>query len=209
MTGTITVKGEGTANAVPDLLDLLIGIETRRAGAAEAFSELGRTSQAVVAVLRDSGVGDRGLRTGGLGLRAEIVWQDGVQRVSGYVASTQLSARLRTWESAAAIIGSVVSAGGDDTRINGLEPGFANPAAVALRARELAWADALAKAEQLASLAGSRLGRVVTIDEGPPAPSPVPVALARAAAVESVDLEAGEASVSATVTVCWDLHAGP
>ena len=51
-----------------------------------------------------------------------------------------------------------MAAGGNDVRLNGLELGFADPAAVYARAREAAWQDALATAGHFASLAGASPG---------------------------------------------------
>lgn len=208
MTRTITVHGTGNASAVPDLLSLTVGIETRRQGAAEAFSEAGRASRAVIAELRKHGVADADVRTGTLALRGEIAWQEGSPRVSGYVAVTQLLITLREMDRAADIISATVGAGGDDVRINGLEAGFADSAAVTALARESAWQEAKTKAEHLASLAGAVLGKVVSIEENPPASGPVPVTMARAAAVEPVEIAPGESSVTAAVTVRWELRSG-
>ena len=99
-----------------------------------------------------------------------------------------------------------MSAGGNDVRVNGLELGFADAAAVTARAREAAWADALAAAEQLASLAGCRLGKVLSVVQEPAHSAPVPVSrMQRAAAVDPLTIETGSSSVSASVEVAWEL----
>jgi uncharacterized protein YggE len=77
---------------------------------------------------------------------------------------------------------------------------------VTARAREAAWAEALATARHFASLAGARLGKVVSIAQQPGSPAPIPMArIQRAAAAEPLTVEAGESSVSATVAVVWEL----
>ena len=65
-----------------------------------------------------------------------------------------------------------MAAGGNDVRLNGLDLGFADPAAVMARAREAAWQDALAAATQFAALAGAELGPVVSVPQQPGPPGP-------------------------------------
>jgi uncharacterized protein len=58
-----------------------------------------------------------------------------------------------------------VTASGDAARVHGLGLVVGDPAAALAAARELAWRDARARAEQYAALAGTTLGRVLRIDE--------------------------------------------
>lgn len=208
-TRTITVTGTGTAEAPPDLLTISVGVECRRDSVGAAYADAGRASSAVSGALRGHGVADNDIRTSGLNVRPELVWRDGAgQQVTGYVTSTVLTVRLRQVPAASAVIAAIVDAGGDDVRLNGLELGFSDESAVAALARESAWQDAVATAEQLASLASARLGAVVSIAEHADLPGPVPVArIQRAAASEAISVEAGHASVGASVTVAWELEA--
>ncbi|MET3923266.1 SIMPL domain-containing protein [Arthrobacter sp. UYEF20] len=204
---TISVTGSGSAEAEPDLLTLSIGVECRRENVGAAYGDAGGASAAITAVLREHGIQDRDITTSGLNVRAELNWQEGRgQTVSGYLASSMLSVRIRELAASSEIIAAAVAAGGDDVRLNGLEFGFADPAAVAARAREAAWADALVTAGHFASLAGAELGKVVSLAQLSGFPAPIPVArMQRAVAVESLTVEAGESSVSATVGVVWEL----
>lgn len=205
---TITVTGTGTAEAPPDLLTISVGVECRRASVGAAYADAGTTSAAVSGALRQHSVADTDIRTSGLNVRPELVWRDGEgQHVAGYVASSVLTVRVRQMAAASTVIAAVVEAGGDDVRLNGLELGFADESAVMARAREAAWQDAAAAAEQFASLASARLGAVVSVAEQPLSSGPVPVAkLERAVASDAISVEAGHASLGASVTVVWELH---
>lgn len=204
---TITVTGTGSAEAPPDLLTISVGVECRRDGVGAAYADAGTASGAVSGALRQHGVADADIRTSGLNVRPELVWRDGEgQKVAGYVASSVLTIRFRDVAAASGVIGAVVDAGGDDVRLNGLELGFADESAVMAQAREAAWQDAAAAAEQFASLASARLGAVVSVAEHPLGSGPVPAAtLERAAATDAISVEAGHASVGAGVTVVWEL----
>ena len=204
---TISVTGSGSAEAAPDLLTLSIGVECRREDVGAAYGDAGRSAAAITAALRGHGVADPDITTTGLNVRAEVNWQEGRgQVVSGYLASSMLSVRIRELRTASEAIAAAVAAGGNDVRLNGLELGFADPAAVSARAREAAWQDALTTAWHFASLAGASLGNVVSLVQQPGHQAPIPVAkMQRAAAVESLTVEAGESSISATVGVVWEL----
>jgi uncharacterized protein YggE len=205
---TIAVTGSGTAEAAPDLLTVSIGVECRREDVGAAYAAAGRAATGISESLREHGVGDPDISTSGLNVRADVVWKEGQgQTVAGYVASSVLSVRLRDVAGSSEIIAGAVAAGGNDVRLNGLELGFSDPAAVTARAREAAWLDALATARQFASLAGAELGPVTSVAQQPGIPAPIPVAkMQRAMATDSVGIEAGQSSVSATVGVVWELR---
>jgi uncharacterized protein YggE len=206
---TITVTGTGAAEAPPDLLTLSVGVECRRASVGSAYADAGTAAAAVSEVLRQNSVADADIRTSGLNVRPELVWREGEgQQVAGYVASSMLTVRVRRVAAASAIIAAVVDAGGDDVRLNGLELGFADESGVLAQAREAAWQDAVAAAETLAALGSAHLGAVVSVSEHPLSSGPVPVArMQRAAATEAISVEAGQASLGASVTVVWELLA--
>jgi uncharacterized protein YggE len=204
---TIAVTGSGSAEAAPDLLTLSIGVECRRDDVRTAYGDAGKISAAITAVLRDHGVGSPDITTSGLNVRAEVIWQEGRgQTLSGYLASSMLSVRIRELAGSSEIIAAAVAAGGNDVRLNGLELGFADPSALTARAREAAWQDALTTAQHFASLSGAELGKVISVTRQPGFQAPIPMAkMERAVAADALTVEAGESSVSETVSVVWEL----
>jgi uncharacterized protein YggE len=204
---SISVTGTGSADAVPDLLTLSIGVESRRDTVAEAYGEAGTRSAAITAELRQHGVDSADMSTSGLNVRAEVNWQDGrVQTVTGYLASSTLTVRIRGLSESSHILAATVAAGGDAVRLNGLSLGFTDPAAVEARAREAAWQDARTTAAHYAALSGTSLGKVLSLSQHTGFQTPIPVAkMQRAVAADSLTVEAGESSVTATVGVVWEL----
>ena len=102
---------------------------------------------------------------------------------------------------------STVEAGGDGARVDGIEFTHRDSASLQATARDAAFANARAKAEQFAGLSGQSLGEVRHITEGAG-----PVALPRgrmvAMAADSsggMPIDAGEGTISAIVTVTWAL----
>lgn len=204
---SISVTGTGSAEAVPDLLTLSIGVECRRDTVAEAYGDAGTRSAAITAELRQHGVDSADMSTSGLNVRAEVNWQDGHgQTVTGYLASSTLTVRIRGLSESSQILAAAVAAGGDAVRLNGLSLGFTDSAAVEARAREAAWQDARTTAEHYAALSGTGLGKVLSLTQHTGFQAPIPVAkMQRAVATDSIAVEAGESSVTATVGVVWEL----
>lgn len=204
---SISVAGTGSAEAVPDLLTVSIGVECRRETVAEAYGDAGTRSAAITSELRQRGVDSADLSTSGLNVRAELNWQDGRgQTVTGYLASSTLTVRIRELSASSQVLAAAVAAGGDAVRLNGLTLGFADSSAVEARAREAAWQDARTTAEHYAALAGTGLGRVLSLTQHTGFQAPIPVAkMQREVAVASLTVEAGESGVTATIGVVWEL----
>ncbi len=80
MNRSITVTGTASAKAVPDLVTLTLGVETRRDTAAKAYDDAAKAANAVAASLRAAGVSDVDLRTSGLNLRADLAGWKGKGR---------------------------------------------------------------------------------------------------------------------------------
>ncbi|MCM6774369.1 SIMPL domain-containing protein [Nocardia sp. CDC159] len=212
-TATVTTLGHGTASATPDRMQVTVSVETRASTVASAYNRAGERTAAVTAALRADGVRPADIATSGLSVHTETTWiEGGGSRITGYVASTSLTVSLRTDQDdsdPAAIIGHAVDAGGDDVRLGGLNLTFADQEALLVRARDAAWDNARAKAEQYALRADRKLGPVLEITEHTSAPSPIPhhagFLAAKAEAAAPVPIEYGESEVSATVRATWQL----
>jgi uncharacterized protein YggE len=96
----------------------------------------------------------------------------------------------------------VAALGGEGVRIDGVSLTPGHPQDALTQARDAAFADADAKARQLAALAGRTLGRVRWIDERPSGGEPRPMMAMRAAAAESMPVATGNAEVGVEITVC-------
>jgi uncharacterized protein YggE len=208
---TVTVVGNGTASATPDTALLHLGVETRGATPAEALDGCRRALEQVGAALRTEEVEPGRIATGGLDVQPD--WEDAQpgQRPAGYRATARLTARLAEPARAGLVAAAAVIAGGDAARVHGLALVVGDQARLLALAREEAWRDAHARAEQYAALAGVALGRVLRIEERVEAPRFMPVGdFARAAAVApGPPVELGETPLSATVTVTWTLAEPP
>ena len=150
---TVSVAGAGGATAVPDTALLQLGVEARGPTPAEALDACGRALDQVLAALDAEGVDSAARTTSSLELHEDWESRQQGQGPLAYVATARLTVRLSQPARAGQVAGAAVAVGGDAARIHGLGFAVDDLAAVAAAAREAAWRDALARAEQYAALA--------------------------------------------------------
>lgn len=205
---TIRQTGTGQAFATPDTVVAQVGVQVRADDVATAFTGAGEAARAVVAAVRAAGVAPADVATADLTLQAVETgpWED--RRLEGYAAGESLTVTVRDTAAAAAVLQAAATAAGDAARISSVTFAVSDGAAPAARAREAAFADAKARAEQYARLSGNALGAVLSItDEAAAAPRPEIMFAARTSGAPSGGpaLEAGEQAITARVTVEWEL----
>ena len=126
--------------------------------------------------------------------------------VVGYVAHQRLRLRVRDTGAVGALLEGLADAAGDAFGVDELGFEVEDPQPLHEQARAAAFADARARAEQYAALAGRLLGPVLRVEDGDGAA--VPVARGRAMAAESMaamPVAAGESQVHAAVVVRFGL----
>ena len=204
---TVTVAGAGAATAVPDTAVLQLGVETRGPTPTEALDACGRALDQILAALDAEGVEPSRRTTTGLELHEDWETRQPGRGPVAYLAGARLTVRLDRPAQAGQAAAAAVVAGGDAARVHGLDLVVGDPASVAAAARDAAWRDALARAEQYAALAGSALGPVLEIRETPPPPPDArPMRLMAAeAAPTPPSTEPGQTTVWSAVTA-WTLE---
>lgn len=199
---TITVVGTGTAAVSPDVvrLDLRIGHEA--ADVAAALSGASQGMATASRVVREQGVAQPDIRT----LDADVHQRfDKDGRATGFTAQQRLRVTVRQIESVGAILEAVAGQLGNALLVDQVALDVADRSEGLARAREAAFADGRAKAEQYAALAGAALGAVVEVAETGAVPLGGPVRAMREVAM-SMPIEAGDLELTASVTVRWLLH---
>jgi uncharacterized protein len=203
----VIVMGEGMASAVPDTVLLQLGVEVRGATPAEALEGCSRALEEVIAALRAAGVESPRLATGELSVHSDWEVVQGQKRPTGYRAAAGLTARLDVPARAGQVATAAVTAAGEAARLHGLALVVGDQAGVLAAAREAAWRDARARAEQYAALAGVALGPVLRIEDvGGAHHLPLRTLGFRAQAAAGPPVEPGEAEVRARVAVTWALR---
>lgn len=205
--GTVTVTGRANLSAAPDIANIRLGCQSVLPTVAEAVAASSAAVTAVRSALDGHGIGAADAPTGRVSITAQEQWENNKARITGYVAEQQLTVTVRALDTVGAVLGDVVAAAGDALRLYGVDFVVEDDAAQQTQAREESFADAKAKADQYARLAGKSLGAVVDVSEGGGhVPAPMPRAKAFAAvAADAVPVEPGSVDAHANVTVTWEL----
>lgn len=212
---TLQVSAEGRVDKAPDIAFVTAGVTEERQTAKEAMAAQSAAMNGVFKAMKAAGIAERDIQTSGLSLQprydyVETAGRDGVkrgeQKLAGYVASNQVTIRVRDLSRLGETLDSLVSSGGNT--LSGVSFGLDNDKEVRGEARSKAMKEAIAKAELYASAAGLRVARIVTINEGYEySPQPAPMARMAMAAdmMESTPIAGGEVGITANVNVMFEL----
>ena len=200
----ITVVGEGSANAVPDLAVIEAGVTTQ-GKTARAASEANSTAMAkVFAALKTAEIAERDMQTARFSIRpVHDQRRDGDNRITGFQASNQISVKVRALGKLAPVLDQLIAAGAND--ISGIHFTVSQRSTLLDKARADAVADARRKAEILSKAAGVRLGQAVRIAEGGGPAVPMERMTLRAAPAASVPVAIGEQTLQVHVSVTFEL----
>ncbi len=202
----IVVSGEGKVTVTPDIANVSLGIEARAATVTEAQNQAASAMTKIMDTLSGNGVAKKDIRTQYFNISKVTRWDDKTQQevVLGYQVTNSVTAKIRNIEKTGTIIDAVVVAGGDLTRINSIYFSVDDPTQYEKEARDNAMADAKNKAEQLATLAGVRLGKPTYISENLYLPSPIfKGAAMEAVAAPTTPISPGETDITLTVQVTY------
>jgi uncharacterized protein YggE len=206
---TLVVSGQGEAHAVPDTVAISAGVTTQGKTAAEALAANTRTMNGVFAALKRLGVPDRGIQTSNFSVQPQYPpfnpnGQQQTRDIIGYEVTNQVNVRLEDVSKLGAALDALVTGGANN--MNGISFTVRDPAAQLTEARKDAVADAMEKAKTYAGAAGVTLGRILSISEsGAEPPRPVFMAM-QARAADKVPTAAGETTISAGVSITWEIQ---
>ncbi|KRE92321.1 hypothetical protein ASG76_17925 [Nocardioides sp. Soil774] len=198
---TITVTGTGSSSVAPDTAMVRVAAVARGARVAEAYDAMVQAAASVVAV---AGRHTEARRVASTGI---TVWptRDHEGRESGYEARHSFAIACAELVGAGAMLADLADEVGDHLAVDSVGLEVVDDHGAGDKAREAAFHDARDRAAQLARMAGAGLGEVQSIVEGDAADGPSPVV--KAAMLRDAGLQPGEATVSTTLTVVWELLA--
>lgn len=202
----ITVEGQGRIDAAPDMATITLGVtsQARKAGAA-----MRETSQGVAAILKrltGLGIAPNDIQTRNVSLNP--IWSNrstssgGGNSITGFAASNTVLVRVRDLEALGTVLDAVVADGANT--FNGLQFSLQNPDPLAVRARQAAVRDAMAKATQIAQAAGISTGRILSISAHGRG-GPVVMEMAAARHSGPVPVAPGEVTVTESVTLVVEI----
>ena len=204
---SIHVNGMGKVSVAPDKADLTLSVEVQAKTAEAARNQAAVTMDALIKAVKDQDVASKDIQTRSVSLYPNYS-PDTANKIVGYQLSNQVAVCIRDISKASDIIDAAVKVGGNSARVQGISFGIENPESALAQAREKAYANAKAKAEQYAKLAGVSLGSPLQISEGSDIPvTPMPYGEVRMMKASmdgaTTPVQAGEQEVSVTVDVMF------
>lgn len=205
----VTVSGLGEVKVRPDMANVSTGVTTDGPTARAALARNNTAMESVLKALKDAGVDSDDIQTSNFSVQpiygAPQPGQVGAPKIVSYQVSNQVTAKVRNIGKLGATLDALVQAGSN--QINSVSFDVNDPAAATNDARKKAIADARAKAELYAGAADASVGAVMQISEVSVSPiMPVSYRMAEMSAASSVPISAGQSTLSATVTVTFELR---
>jgi len=203
---TIAMSGHGEIRTTPDMAQVTAGVTTMAATAAQAMSANASRMKGVFAALQKLGVPEKNIQTANFFVSPQYSNGDNnaPRRLTGYQVNNDVNVRLEDVGKLGSALDALVAAGAN--QINGVSFSIQNSTPLLARARTDAVADARAKAETYAKAAGLTLGPIQSISEAGGESPPRPMYRMQAMAEVATRIAPGEQSVSADVSVVWEIH---
>lgn len=199
---TVTVTGTGTSSVAPDTAVVRLAAVARGAGVAEAYEAMAASAASLVEVAARH---TEERRIGSTGITV-WPWHDHTGTRQGYEARHAYAIGCGDLGAAGTMLAELAREVGDGLAIDSVGLEVTEDHGAGGQAREAAFHDAKERAAALARMAGAALGSVQTIvegDAGQGGPGPMPkMAMMRDS---GGGIEPGEATVSTSVTVVWEL----
>jgi len=202
----ISVSGEGRVAVAPDMALLNIGVSAKEDTVAAANSAVQAAMDRLLSSLKADGVAEEDIQTSQFSINPEYDYQFNEQKLTGYRVTHMLQVKVRDIDRAGEVIDGGVEAAGDLVQVDSISLTVDDTSAMANQARELAMADAKAKAQELARLADVELGKPISISESSYTPGP-PVyydrAVAETGALGQTAISPGELEVIVSVQIIY------
>ncbi len=206
MNRSITVQASGSVAVPPDAVQVRSGVQTNADTAKAALAENTSLMSNVIDGLKAMGVESKDIQTANFSVQPRYQHhRDGRPAdVTGYQVTNEVNVLLRDLEKVGVVLDKLIQLGANQMR--GLDFQVLDAEKLRDEARREAIANARRRAELYAAAAGAKVGEVIEIREGSvssPGPERMVKSMARSA---DVPVEAGEETLSASVTVTWALE---
>jgi uncharacterized protein len=208
---TITVVGQGKASGTPDIAHINIGVETTGTSAQEAVSANSTQMATLLAKLKAMGIADKDIQTSNYSIYTEQPQpKPGLPggNTTGnetpiYHVSNQVNVTVRDTSKLGDALDQAVSAGANN--VYGVSFEVSDTSKLEADARANAMADAKARAQNLAQLAGVSLGEVQTVSEVIGSPMPIYAQAAMGMGGGGTPIQPGEFQVNVNVQVTYTI----
>jgi uncharacterized protein YggE len=201
----ISVSGVGFVFGTPDVALLTVGVQVQADDVGTARESAAQTAQAVADSIKKNGVADKDIQTTQFNINPQYDFRDGRQVLRGYQVTNIMTVKIRKIDTTSKVIDDATKAGGNNTVVQSLSFTIDDPAELRRKARDLALADAKAKAEQLAATSGVKSGKPISITENA---NLVPANFVQAPRTgdSGTTVQSGELQVNVVVQVVYSIE---
>ncbi|HEY5730678.1 MAG TPA: SIMPL domain-containing protein [Anaerolineales bacterium] len=204
---SVSVTGAGSANLVPDIAYIYVGVHTEKTSAADAVDENNAQTEKMIKALRDFGIAAKDIRTTNFSIWPQERYDQFTGTPTGektYVVDNTVYVTVRDLDKLGELLDTVIAAGANT--VNSIQFDVADKSEALKQARAEAVKDAEAQAEELADAAGVKLGEVLTIGFFDSQPYPVYDGKGGgggAVAEAAVPIQPGQLTFTVTVNVTY------
>jgi uncharacterized protein YggE len=209
---TIRVTGVGEVEVTPDEARISFAVDTSAETAQAAAEQNATTMERLIAALTAAGIPRRDIETQHYMVHPEYVHEEGMRepRIRGYRATNQVLLRTRSLERVGELIDIALRAGAN--RVDGVSFAVTNPSEVMAAALTEAVERARRSADAIAAALGVRVGPVLDATTSAAPPQPMMrqemMAMGGADAAAPTQIQPGEQTVMATVSVVYAIEGG-
>lgn len=208
--GTFNAMGDAEISAVPDQAEISLGIDIQQSTVAAAQDEANQVINDITSALKKMGVDEEDIQTQSYQVYPDYDYSTEKSRIIGYRVSTRILVKLTDFEQLNQVIDTATSLGAN--QVGGVNFSLSENKQEELRkqARQEAIAEAKDNAQELAKLAGVKLGKVVNVIESEGGNTPQPLyARAEMAAMDEggmkpTQLEPGTETYTYSVTLNYE-----
>ncbi len=166
---SITVVGEGSVTAKPDMAQINLGVTSYATSASDALKQNSEAMQNLFEILKAKGIADKDIQTTSFNVSPEYK-RDPQGRMKptiiGYRVTNQVQVKVRQIPILGSLLDEVVQEG--TNQINGISFSVSEPAHLLDEARKKAMDHAIHKAELYTNRVGAKVGRALLIQEQTP-----------------------------------------
>lgn len=205
---TFDSLGVGKASAKPDIASVTAGISVTAQTVKSAQDQINTVINKVSEALKQTGVDAKDIQTTNYNISPSYDYGNGLQRITGYSASTNLLIKVKNLDNVNNAIDAATANGAN--QISGVSFDVADKTKVEGEARQKAVDEAKKKAQDAARIAGFKLGRIINYTEnfqGYPRPMSLSAeSVAKPIGGTPTQVEPGSSEVTINVTLSYEIQ---
>jgi uncharacterized protein YggE len=203
----ISISGEATMTAPPDMARLRAGVSTTGPTARDASAANRKAMATVMAAIKTAGIAEKDIQTSRYSIHPVYGPGSGMsssqQKITGYMASNAVTLTTRKLDDIGDLIDKLTDAGANT--LGGVEFVVSDANKLLDKIRGEALGDARRKAQLYADAAGVKLGNLLSLSENINMPRPMMYMARAASPAPETSISSGENTLQVSVNATFEL----